>query len=532
MKLTRSLSQSHTLTAVYTAQQVLENEAQVAQGQGIDLYDLMKSAGRASFKALLMQWPNAKSILIVAGKGNNGGDGFVMALSAYQAGLQVNVQLTCAVEQLKSDALLAYQTMISAGMASLVFHDNVTTDITKNINDFNGCIIVDALFGLGFKGTLTADMRKVVLTINQHNAAVISIDVPSGLCATTGFVSGNALEEQAIIAHLTVTFIVYKQGLLTGQAANFVGKLQLASLGLNEIFTKQIISSTYYQRHANLEELPKRLACYHKGDSGLLLTIGAGIGMPGAIRLASEAALRCGAGLVAVCCAQENKIIVCNGRPELMLAPCIADDLANSSVFIKAKAFVLGPGLGLDKRAKALLHLMIHTSISTDKALIIDADALTLLSHYSMSDLIKSESLAKKSKKWILTPHPKEAASLLGCDVEKIKEDRFTAVRAIANKYNAICLLKGPGTLISDGRQVMINCSGNAGMASGGMGDVLTGIIGALVMQVPDNFNATCTAVYIHGAAADIMVSRHGQLGLLASDLFLPLQHIINGKVL
>ena len=535
MELNDSLSQSQVLTSVYSAQQVLENEEQVARGQGIALYELMQSAGEAVFKALLKQWPDAKNILIVAGKGNNGGDAFIVALLAYQAGLQVKVQLTCLAEQLKGDAQLAYQAMILAGMSDLVFDANLAEctclKVFENINDFNGDVIVDALFGIGFKGELTDSTRKLVRTVNQHKSPILSIDVPSGLCATTGFASGSAVDEQAVIAQLTITFIVYKQGLLTGQSANFVGKLQLASLGLTKAFTDCVISSIYYQRQADINSLPKRLACHHKGDSGLLLAIGAGDGMPGSIRLTSEAALRCGAGLVAVCCAQENQTTVISGRPELMLTPSMANELVNSVDFNKAKAFVLGPGLGLDERAKQLVFLTLQKNIGEDKPIVIDADALILLSQYSQSDIGKLTNSAINFNKWILTPHPKEAASLLGCAIDKIEADRFTAVRALAKEYNAICILKGAGTLISDGRQVVINSSGNAGMASGGMGDVLSGIIGALVMKSANNFNSVCTAVYIHGASADIMVKSNGPLGLLASDLFLPLQRLINNKV-
>jgi len=531
MKLTPSLTQSDSFTSAYSAQQVLENEAQVAQAQGIGLYELMKCAGEAVFKALLMQWPNAQSILVVAGKGNNGGDGFVVALLAYHAGLQVNVLLTCEVNQLKGDALLAYQALITAGMKDFISYSNSCKEnVAFHIARFGGDIIVDAIFGIGFKGSLSVVMQQFVMAINQHDAPVISIDVPSGLCATTGSVFGDVLEKQAVIAQLTITFIVYKQGLLTGQAANFVGQLQLASLGLNQCFSRQVITSITYYCQGNREPVPKRLASSHKGHSGLLLAIGGGVGMPGAIRLTSEAALRCGIGLVAVCCAKENQNIVLNGRPELLLAASDAENLAKSSLFKKTKVFACGPGLGLDDRAKLLLNLLIETSVNKNKIMVFDADALTLLSHNVRDSNTLVEAIRHKVSQWVLTPHPKEAASLLACSVAEIEADRFAAVRAIANKFGAICLLKGAGTLISDGNLVMINRSGNAGMASGGMGDVLTGIIAALVMKIPNIFDATCTAAYIHGAAADIMAHRNGQIGLLASDLFVPVQQLVNEK--
>jgi hydroxyethylthiazole kinase-like uncharacterized protein yjeF len=227
--------------------------------------------------------------------------------------------------------------------------------------------------------------------------------------------------------------------------------------------------------------------------------------MPGAIRLASEAALRCGAALVAVCCHQDNQALVFNGRPELMLAPSDAKTLANSLAMNKSKTLLLGPGLGQTRWSQELFDLSVVAFISGHKNenMVLDADGLTLL---AKTDYFCS--------RWILTPHPKEAAMLLDCDTATIESDRFHAVQAIAKKYGGICVLKGAGTLVSDGHTVM--------------GDVLSGIVAALVLQTENNFVATCLAVYIHGAAGDIIADRQGQRGMLASDLFEPLQRLVN----
>lgn len=521
MKLSLSLSQKPPVTSVYTADQVLKNEANVARSQGIALYELMRNAGAAIFTQLSHRWPNAKHMLILCGKGNNGGDGFVVAKLAHQAKLQVSVLLTCEVSQLKGDALSAYQAMIFAGVSL-----NVENAVNKSaqslavINDFSGEVIVDALFGIGFTGQLTQQLQEFVTCINHHKAKVISIDVPSGLCATTGKVHGESIEEQAIIADITVTFIVYKQGLLTGQAINFVGELLLAPLELNSAFLDQVTSNVCYGQYKLPLNLALRLPASHKGNSGLLLTVGGCEKMPGAIRLASESALRCGAGLVAVSSHQNNQMHILSGRPELMLAPETSTLLANSTQLNKASSYLIGPGLGQSDEAKQLFELICNTSQTQRKTTVIDADGLILLS--------KTKA---QCNHWILTPHPKEAAALLGGDVTSIEADRFAAVRAIAKQYGGICLLKGAGSLISDGEQVIINNSGNAGMASGGMGDVLSGIISALAMQSDNNFHSTCLAAYIHGAAADIIATKNGQRGLLASDLFIPLQQVLNGKV-
>ncbi|MEY8197869.1 MAG: NAD(P)H-hydrate dehydratase, partial [Colwellia sp.] len=203
---------------------------------------------------------------------------------------------------------------------------------------------------------------------------------------------------------------------------------------------------------------------------------------------------------------------------ELMLAPNEASQLASSSVITKAGVLVMGPGLGQSHWAQDLFDLIITTVLNNKhKQLVIDADALTLLAQ-----------TRQHCSRWVLTPHPKEAAALLHCDTATIEADRYSAVRAMANKYGGICVLKGAGTLISDGKQVIINSTGNAGMASGGMGDVLSGIIAALLLQSDNYFIATCMAVYIHGAAGDIIADKQGLRGMLASDLFAHLPMLVN----
>jgi len=511
-----SLSQKHNWHCTYSAKQVLQNESLVAQHQQLALYQLMERAGSAAFEQLQQHWPKANSVLVLCGKGNNGGDGFIIARLAHLANIHVTVLLTCEIKSIKGDALRAYQSMASAGVT-----DIVTANLIEQVKLFSGDVIVDALFGIGFYGSLALPMQQLVTAININKADVLSVDIPSGLCANTGFVEDSF----AIIAKVTVTFIVYKQGLLTGQAANFVGELILADLLLGTSFKQQVTCHHYFQKEFPLSDgaslLKKRLNTSHKGTIGQILAIGGGVGMPGAIRLASEAALRCGAALVAVCCHQDNQALVFNGRPELMLAPSDAQQLVNSSPMNKANVLLLGPGLGQTMWSKSLFDLVIATFIQNKNqhanSLVLDADALTLLS--------KS---AQFCSRWVLTPHPKEAAMLLGCNTATIEADRFYAVQAIAKKYGGICILKGAGTLISDGQTVVINSTGNAGMASGGMGDVLSGIIAALILQTENYFVASCLAVYIHGAAGDIIAGRQGQRGMLASDLFVPLQRLVN----
>jgi len=504
----------HNWHCSYSAKQVLQNEALVARCQKLAMFTLMNRAGGAAFETLRKAWPEAHSILVVCGKGNNGGDGFVIARLAHLAKMQVNVLLTCEVENIKGDALLAYQAMTSAGVTEVI-----TGNLIEQVTSFSGDIIVDALFGIGFYGSLIPLMQKLVTAINANTAHVLSVDIPSGLCASTGAVAGNL----AVIADVTVTFIVYKQGLLTGQSANFVGEITLADLSLGSSFEQQVTCHHYFQKELPLNDnasiLTKRLNTSHKGTIGQILAVGGDIGMPGAIRLASEAALRCGAALVAVACHQDNQALVFNGRPELMLAPSQASKLVNAMAYRNAKVLLVGPGLGQNDWSQAFFDSLITPIVSgkNNKKIVLDADGLALLAKTSYA-----------SSHWVLTPHPKEAAALLGCDTATIEADRFHAVKAIAKIYGGICVLKGAGSLISDGKTVVINSTGNAGMASGGMGDVLSGIIAALILQTENYFDAVCLAVYIHGAAGDIIAERHGQRGILASDLFAPLQRLVN----
>ena len=499
IKLSASLPQP-----AFGAMDVQKNEALVAASQGISMYDLMESAGAAVFSHIKARYLCA-DMLVVCGKGNNGGDGYIVARLAKLAGFNVSVVVLAKAEQITGDANKALQKL--SGLTKPIFAPDIES-AAKLINQFKGELILDCIFGIGFKGELTQNYKTVIKAINQYLADVVSVDVPSGLNADTGFITSVC-----VLAKATISFIVLKKGLLTGQAANAIGELYLAELNVGTAFIAQHQSNIYVQGQLNLPLLSKRHKSAHKGDIGLALAIGGNEGMPGAIKLTSEAALRCGASLLATCCHPKNQSMIVNGRPEIMLAPADIDQLINSRFLKKAKAIAIGPGLGRDSWGQQLYDFVI----SCDLPLILDADGLYFL----------SKNPVKKSN-WVLTPHPGEAALLLGTSVEEIESDRFAAVTAIQQKYGGVCLLKGAGTLISDGRQIWINTSGNPGMASGGMGDVLTGIILAMILQLPDLMSATRLAAFIHGQAADIIAAKNGERGMLASDLFAELQHLVN----
>ena len=493
---------------VYKVNQLQQHEADAAQALGINLFQLMERAGAAVFTRIRQHYPNVRHLLVVSGKGNNGGDGYIVAKLAHQAGFTVSVIVTAQRQNIKGDALRALQALEQIPV-SLTFSSSIEQSIT-DITNTQADLMLDCVFGIGFRGHLSADHNALIQHINRQDWIRVAVDVPSGLDANVGTVTSTAVK-----ADLTITFIAYKQGLLTGQAANYVGELLLETLGVNHAFSNCVVTDVFRQTAQQVPALQKREAASHKGCVGMLLTIGGNSAFTGAICLASEAALRSGASLVSVCCHEESRQSLLARRPELMVIAHSAQELVAATAFKKVKAIVIGPGLGRDNWAKKLYQSVL----SFDHPKVLDADALHFLAEQP-----------QQCQHWILTPHPGEAAVLLSCTIAEIEANRFLSVKKIAQRYGGICVLKGAGTLVSDGQSVWINTTGNAGMASGGMGDVLSGIIGALALQTADLYQAARLGVYIHGRAADIIAKKHGQIGILASDLYHEVQRLINSE--
>jgi hydroxyethylthiazole kinase-like uncharacterized protein yjeF len=304
----------------------------------------------------------------------------------------------------------------------------------------------------------------------------------------------------AVKANCTVTFIALKQGLFTGQAADYCGEISYASLGVPDaIFQAVPLSALRVVK----TPLPRRERCSHKGNYGHVLIVGGDLGYSGAARLAGEAALRVGAALVSIATRAEHAGLMNLNRPELM---CHGIGNAGQLAVLleKASVIVIGPGLGQSDWAKELFMV----TIKTQKPLIIDADGLNLLARSAFIN-----------PNWILTPHPGEASRLLSSSTAEIQQDRFASALAIQAKYDGIALLKGAGTLIASENEVAVSTTGNPGMASGGMGDVLSGVIAALLAQGLSLKNAAQQGAYRHGEAADLAAEKDGERGLLASDL-------------
>ena len=471
---------------LYRTAQVRELDRIAIQEQGIPGFELMSRAGYEVFQWFRNKWPDTKSVAVFCGGGNNAGDGYIVARLALEAGLKICVYSLSEPTSLKGDALTAYQGYIEAKGTVIPF---------QGVEIIDAEVIVDALLGTGLDRPVTGLYALAIQVINKSAAPIVAVDNPSGLNADTGNVMGCAVK-----ADCTVTFIALKQGLFTGQAADYCGEIDYASLGVpDEIF--QVVPPSALR--VVKTPLPRRDRCSHKGNYGHVLIVGGDLGYSGAARLAGEAALRVGAGLVSIATRTEHAGLMNLNRPELMCHGIgCAGQLA--ALLEKASVIVIGPGLGQSDWAKELFM----ATIKAQKPMIIDADGLNLLARSPMTN-----------PDWILTPHPGEAARLLSCSTAEIQQDRFASVLAIQAKYDGTAILKGAGTLIASENKVAVSTTGNPGMASGGMGDVLSGVIAGLLAQGLFLKNAAEQGVYRHGEAADLAVEKDGERGLLASDL-------------
>ncbi len=478
------------LENLYTAAQVAELDRIAINHHNIPGLCLMERAGSAAFEILKSHWLQARRITVVCGIGNNAGDGYVLARLAHLAGYDVSVLQLGDVNKLKADALLAYQYMINVGL--------LTQDSLKNSD-----VIVDAIFGTGLDREVSGKWREIIENINHCSCPVLSIDIPSGLDADTGNVLGAA-----VVADVCVTFIGFKQGLFTGSAPDFCGKIYFDDLKVpSEAYQKVKHSVNRIVYDASL--FPKRLRTAHKGKFGHILIIGGDYGMIGAARLAAEAAARVGAGKVSVATRADHAALLSITRPEIM-SHGIETVAELKSLLEQIDTIAIGPGLGQTEWGRNLLN----TLQNIEKPIVVDADALNLLAQKPMT-LTNA----------IFTPHPGEAARLLK---NNMVTDRFKVVRSLTEQLAGVCVLKGAGTLVANEKQISICTAGNPGMACGGMGDVLTGIIVGLLAQGFSNFEAAKLGVCLHAQAADHAAQENGERGLLPSDLFKWIQYYAN----
>jgi hydroxyethylthiazole kinase-like uncharacterized protein yjeF len=487
--------------SVWPAQALPRLEREGADALGISLYELMLRAGQAAYEHICNHWPEAQHWLILCGHGNNGGDGYVVARLAQAAGKQVMLIVCEGKKPLPEEAQTAREAWLDAGgeihAPRAAWPERVE-------------MIVDALLGTGMNRAPAEPYSTLIQLANAHAAPILSLDMPSGLSAENGTAAG-----EAIAASHTLSFIALKPGQITGKARNFIGKLACADLGLQAFLATQQAPLARFDASFLAHWLKPRQPTSHKGDHGRLLVVGGDAGTAGAIRMTAEAALRSGSGLVRVLTHKDNIVPILTARPEIMVDELNDERLSQALEW--ADVIAIGPGLGQRDWARQALKIVA----GSEKPMLWDADALNLL---AIS--------AEKRQNRIITPHPGEAARLLGVKTSEIESDRLHAAQALAQRYGGVVVLKGAGTLIaSETGSLAFADVGNAGMASGGMGDVLSGIIAALMGQKLSLFDAACAGCVAHGAAADAVAAQRGTRGMLATDLFDLLWQFVNPEM-
>ncbi len=480
---------------LFTAAQVREMDRIAIEEKGIAGGLLMRRAGAAVFEQIRLRWPKIRRLAIFCGGGNNAGDGYVVAGMALAAQYQVIVFAVVDPERLHGDALIMCREFIDAGGRIVPFQARYP---------LTGYIVVDALLGTGLDRNVGGDFAAAIEMINISACPVIAIDIPSGLNADTGRVMSTAVK-----AACTVSFIGLKQGLFTGEAAEYCGDRVFSRLQIPEDVTADILPSA---KLAAKPSLPIRHRCAHKGRFGHVVLVGGDSGYTGAIKLAAEASLRCGAGLVSVATREAHCHLINCCRPEIMSHGVETAEQLNE-LLKKASVAVIGPGLGQSSWAKVMYSAVMTTGVDC----VADADALNLLAK-----------MPERLQNRILTPHPGEAARLLSCSTVDIEKDRFAAIKELQLRYGGVVLLKGAGSLVKGNGDLFVSITGNPGMASGGMGDVLSGMIAALLAQGMSLEKATLTAAYTHGEAADLVAAKEGERGMLASDLLPIIRQLLN----
>ncbi len=491
------------MSALYQTSQIRELESCIySKGIKTDV-GLMNKAGGTAFRVLLDYWPSARSILVVAGRGNNGGDGFVLARLAKEAGLAVYLLTLACLSEYQGPAKKAAKACIEAGVCLTEYTGSLEPAVD---------VVVDAVLGIGLNKEVSGTYATVIQQINAIKKPVLSLDVPSGLDVDTGSIRGVAVD-----ADVTVTFIALKAGLLTYRGVAQCGTLICDDLGLcTQVFSKVAPIATLIDWQELSNQLPKRQRDSHKGCYGHVLIIGGDYGMAGAVQLAAEAALRVGAGLVTVATRPEHVSIVNSYRPEIMCFPLLQEEDLEP-LLERATLIVIGPGLGKTKWAWQLLQVVLRGR----HPVVLDADALNLLAN-----------TPRQLPYSVLTPHPGEAARLLNTSVAAVQADRFKAAAALQRRYGGVIVLKGAGSIVQSDDALPSVCSfGNPGMASGGMGDVLSGVIGGLIAQQWSLSLSAKLGVMVHALAADRAAKEGGERGLLASDLMPHLRHLMNPTI-
>lgn len=482
--------------ALYSAAQVRELDARLIAA-GTPGFELMQRAARTLWRALRRRWPQAGELTVLAGRGNNAGDGYLLAVLAHQAGWRVRVLAVGAPEQLSGDAARAHALALAEGVPVAPWRECAPL----------AGVLVDALLGTGLSGAVREPYAQAIRLANASGLPCLAVDIPSGLCTDSGRVLGVAIR-----AELTVTFIGLKFGLFSLDGPDRRGELCFDALQGDPALLGEVPPLARRLAAAQLPGLAPRPRNAHKGQFGHVLLVGGETGFGGAALLAAESCLRSGAGLVSLATRSEHVAALLARRPEVMVRGVRSanqiQDLAAA-----ADVLVLGPGIGQGAWARSLLAGLG----ALDKPQVWDADALNLLA---------AGQVKAPAGDWLITPHPGEAARLLGCSLAEVQADRPAAALRLARERNAVVLLKGLGSLLATPAGALHLCDhGHPAMAGPGLGDVLAGLLGALLAQGLDVTQAGRLGVWLHACAGERLAV--GGRGLAAADLIETLRELL-----
>ena len=471
--------------------------------QTIDEYNmpgiiLMENAAEQIFRNIRTL---GNRYIIFCGNGNNGADGLAIGRKLIFDNKDVLFILLKPRKNPTEEFQVNFNILKSLKVNMMIIDDiDKLDEIQHLIEDFP--IVIDSIFGIGLDRKLNDFYFKIIDIINNSNKKIIAVDVPSGLDADSGRPLGSAVK-----AHITYTVEVIKKGFIEYSALEYLGDLKVIQIGIPEN-VKQANNENIYalSRESYRNKLIKRKIYGHKGNYGRAVLVAGSIGCLGAARLATESCIRSGAGLTTLITSSEGRKLLSGSLVEGMLAT-FEDNEKVKYLLSKADAVAFGPGIKEDEESMKLLEEII---IDSPSSIIIDAGGINLLSK-------NKKCLCSVKDKVILTPHPGEMARLIGKDISYVEKNRIECSRDFAKQYKCIVLLKGYNTVVTDGKNVFINKTGNSKMASGGMGDTLTGIITALVAQGYSNMDATLLGAYIHGLAAEY--SARDRYSIIARDL-------------
>ncbi|ELV08323.1 bifunctional ADP-dependent NAD(P)H-hydrate dehydratase/NAD(P)H-hydrate epimerase [Wohlfahrtiimonas chitiniclastica] len=489
-----------TSTPLYDIKAIKEIEQTALETLNIASITLMQRAALFILGYLYKSYPDVKKIAVIVGAGRNGGDGYFFAQQALSAGFDVKVYYLAEPNNLVDDVRKAYLAAKGMGVPCESFSSSSLDDAD---------LIIDAMMGTGVNRALSGEWLGAAMLINRSGKPVISIDVPSGMNANTG-----AILSEAVKATETITFIAQKPGLYTGKGPEYVGKVICSDLGIPQACFESVrAASCCFNLPAMAEWFPDRKKFNHKGNFGHVLVVGGYIGMAGAALLAGHAALRIGAGRVSIATHPHHATAMIPYHPELMVHG-VHNSEEMAHLLDIATCIVVGCGLGTNEWSIDLMNAVL----ASGKPLVIDADGLNLIAKGAVSKELLDENIDNM----VITPHPVEAARLLHGTVNDVEADRLVTANQLSSRFG-ITVLKGAGSLVCDSDFLSINTTGNPAMASSGMGDALSGIIGGLIVQGVSIRRATRLGVWLHGLSGDLC-AKDGYRSVIATDVieFLP----------